>query len=339
MRSLAKILPIIIISIQTSTNQAFVAPPTLSTTTRKTPSSFRNKRILQVRRQLSAASEESTMITATSLSLSALPLPDATDIAKALGYLVGAASLLLYTPIAVRLIRQKTADGLVTTTWWLKLVSYTASDIYAYTHGYPVSTYIETLIITVEAAAILGLVIHFQQRADAFFWSLVLMYGTMVLYLLYAVPVQIVALGQGMAAILNTGALIPQFLLNNERQKAGDYSPVTAGLAAAGCLVRIFTTIELAGSDLLLLASFSVAFVFNSALFAQIMYLGTQVEGRPFRDVLLADLQNNNNSEDLESSRVVDLSLYQREENEEGIFMVSMKQDIMKRNDTLPLRR
>ena len=93
-----------------------------------------------------------------------------------------------------------------------------------------------------------------------------------------------------MSAILNTGALIPQFLLNNERQKAGDYSPITAGLASFGCLVRVFTTIQLANSDALLLASFGIAFILNSALFAQIIYLGTMVEKRSLGEVLSADV-------------------------------------------------
>ena len=43
------------------------------------------------------------------------------SLAEALGYLIGAASVLLYTPIAVRIVRTKSANGLAVSTWWLKL--------------------------------------------------------------------------------------------------------------------------------------------------------------------------------------------------------------------------
>ena len=47
--------------------------------------------------------------------------PDAGLIARWLGFVVGAGSLLLYTPIAARVYRQRSADGLTLSTWWLKL--------------------------------------------------------------------------------------------------------------------------------------------------------------------------------------------------------------------------
>ena len=43
--------------------------------------------------------------------------------AVGLGYILGAASILHYTPIAVQILRTKSADGLKVSTWWLKLTS------------------------------------------------------------------------------------------------------------------------------------------------------------------------------------------------------------------------
>ena len=143
---------------------------------------------------------------------------------------------------------------------------------------------------------------YYKKQADGIFWSYVVAFATTVIYLLYAAPPQAVAMGQGLSAVLNTGALIPQFVLNNERQKAGDYSPITAGLASFGCLVRVFTTIQLADSDVLLLASFGIAFILNSALFAQIIYLGTQVERRSLFDVLSADVGLVSSQNEVQSS-------------------------------------
>jgi mannose-P-dolichol utilization defect protein 1 len=328
MRTLNKVLRLTLIAFLVALNQALVTSPSLSIV---------HKPSLQHRRNLVLRDTQLS----SSLTMSFMSLPDSTVIAQYLGYFIGTFSLLLYTPIAVRLARQRTAEGLVVSTWWLKLSSYMASDIYAFKHGYPISTYVETLIITFEAAVVLGLVVYFQRRADEKCLSLVAAFVTTSLYLLYAAPPQIVALGQGASAILNTGALIPQFLLNNKRQKAGDYSPVTAGLAATGCLVRVFTTIQLADSDALLLASFSLAFVLNSALFGQIVYLGTQVEGRSLHDVLTADVGTVVREDNLESSGNVDLTAYQMAED---IALVPLQEDIpltdrKPREDNLPLSR
>ena len=58
--------------------------------------------------------------------------------------------------------------------------------------------------------------------------------------------------------MVGTGALLPQIALNARTRSTGDYSPVTAALACAGCLIRLFTTEQLAGGDPLLLAGFGV---------------------------------------------------------------------------------
>lgn len=51
------------------------------------------------------------------------------SLAEGLGYLIGAGSVLLYTPIAVRIVRTKSADGLTISTWWLKIVSFTSTIV------------------------------------------------------------------------------------------------------------------------------------------------------------------------------------------------------------------
>lgn len=234
----------------------------------------------------SAAVDPSILIAAASSSTAD---DGASRLAQGLGYLVGAGSFLLYTPIAVRVVRQKSANGLTLSTWWLKLASYTCSDVYAYTRGYPLSTYVETLVITAEALVILLLVAYFQKSMDLKFAAAALAFGVCAVLFLHASP-EIIAIGQGSSALLNAGALVPQFLLNAQLQRAGDYSPVTAALASAGCAIRLFTTIQLAGSDPILMGSYGIAFCLNAGLLAQILWYGVSVEGRDVLSVLAADI-------------------------------------------------
>lgn len=223
-------------------------------------------------------------------SLEALADTKASLVAQGLGYLVGAGSLLLYTPIAVRLCRQGTADGLTLSTWWLKLASYTCCDIYSFTHGYPISTYVETAVITVEALVVLLLVAYYQNKIDAQFGTGVLVFASSALLLANGPP-ELIAFGQVSSTVLNTGALVPQLRLNAQLRTSGDYSPLTAGLASTGCFIRIFTTIQLAGSDPTLLASYGLAFLVNSVLLAQILFYGVVVEEKGICSVLMADFR------------------------------------------------
>ena len=92
-------------------------------------------------------------------------------IARGLGYLIGLGSLMLYTPVAFRVCRQGHANGLVISTWWLKIASYLLSDIYYVRKGYDISTWVETLIITIEAVVVLGLVAFYQEATKTnSFW-------------------------------------------------------------------------------------------------------------------------------------------------------------------------
>ena len=265
----------------------------------------RRKNAYQSPRSDSAGTTYPRPSSASSTALESLPpieqVVELDLVARGLGYVVGAGSLVLYTPIAVRLIRQGTADGLTMSTWWLKLVSYTCSDIYAFTNGYPVSTYVETLVITTEAAVVLYLTAHYQRRVNSRFMSFVALYVLGTAWGVTVAPSSIVALGQGGAAILNTGALVPQFMLNYETKSSGDYSPLTAGLASIGCFIRIFTTIQLADSDPILLGTFGLAFVLNTALAAQILWFGVVSEGRDLKSLLTADFSSSSDITDIEN--------------------------------------
>jgi len=228
---------------------------------------------------------------------SLLPLD---NIATVLGYAVGAGSFLLYTPIAIRVLRRGSADGLTLSTWYLKLVSYTCSDIYAYSNGYDISTYAETIVITVEAMIILLLVASYQRKiATAPFVSFAVLYTALTAWgsLSGLAPAGFIAVGQAGSTVLNTGAIIPQLRQNDRLSSSGDYSPVTALLASVGCFVRCFTTVQLNGSDPLLLTGYGIALILNVGLLLQILYYGVRTENQSIASVFLSDIQNSEETE------------------------------------------
>ncbi len=219
-------------------------------------------------------------------------------LAETLGYVLGGASLLLYTPIAVRVLRQKSADGLTVSTWWLKLTSYTCTDAYNFKKGFPITAFSETLVITFEAMVILSLVSFYQKKLNRGTFALASLYLTLTTWVLFSPensswgpPEELFALAQVSATLLNTFALVPQLWQNYQRKSSGDYSAVTSTLASLGCSIRLFTTVELADSDLLLLFNYGVALLLNLSVLMQILWFGTKEEGKSIINLYLADVK------------------------------------------------
>ncbi|KAL3786748.1 hypothetical protein HJC23_005311 [Cyclotella cryptica] len=231
------------------------------------------------------------------LDSSLLVSRSSTDIAVALGYFVGVASLLLYTPIAIRLLRTKSADGLAISTWWCKLTAFTCTDIYNIRSGFPIAAFSETVVITFEALFVLMLVTYYQKQWNETTASLVGLYFALTAWALFSPPnavwgptEEFVALAQVVATYLNSAALIPQLHLNFRRRSSGDYSPITAALGSGGCTIRLFTTIKLAGGDPLMLLNYGVALLLNLSVLSQVVYFGTKAEKRSLSSLFLADL-------------------------------------------------
>ena len=82
----------------------------------------------------------------------------------------GAASVLLYAPVGLRVARQgrRGAEGLAVSTWWLKVSGFTASVLYNQSNGYPIEQYSETLVLSLESAAVLALVSYYRGEEDGF---------------------------------------------------------------------------------------------------------------------------------------------------------------------------
>ena len=70
----------------------------------------------------------------------ALSINGASDIATGIGYVIGAGSVLLYTPMIYRVIRRRSADGLSATTWLMKFMCYSFNGAYNMYHEYPLSS-------------------------------------------------------------------------------------------------------------------------------------------------------------------------------------------------------
>lgn len=102
---------------------------------------------------------------------------------------------------------------------------------------------------------------------------------------------EVVAAAQIVATVLNSAALLPQLYQNFVRRSSGDYSPVTAALGSGGCSIRLFTTLQLAGGDTLMMLNYGVALLLNLSVLMQVVYFGVREEKQSLTSLFLADLR------------------------------------------------
>lgn len=189
-------------------------------------------------------------------------------VAKVVGYLLGAGSMLVYMPIIVGLVKDKNADGMSVMTWVYNLLGMSIGLVYPFKKAFPLSTYIEILILTVQSAGILGLVCHYRELTKEYLLGMgvfALLAGTVTVAQVNAKALQALQL---LAIVICNYANIPQILLTFRAKKAS-WSPITAGMSMAGNLIRIFTTMQLT-QDLLVMSGNLLGLITNAVLLLQI---------------------------------------------------------------------
>lgn len=101
-------------------------------------------------------SKVSVIAAAAAAATTAAPSTVGTIVAKALGYVIGVGSLAVYLPIVFSLLKKKSADGFSVATWVFNLMGITLAVIYPLKKGFPVSTFVELLLLVFQSTGILG---------------------------------------------------------------------------------------------------------------------------------------------------------------------------------------
>jgi mannose-P-dolichol utilization defect protein 1 len=189
--------------------------------------------------------------------------------ANIVGYVMGAGSLALYTPIIAKLLRNQHADGFSLTTWIFNLLGLLCSISYKVKKQFPVSTYIELIFAGLQSAVVLGLVSFYNGKFREYLagiTSLALIFGMLLTKLTF--PNSILNALQIASTILSNYANIPQIWLTFQTQKAS-WSAITASLTFLACVTRIFTTLQLT-RDNIVLGGYVLGMITNGILLAQI---------------------------------------------------------------------
>ena len=185
-------------------------------------------------------------------------------VANALGFVLSAGALSIYLPIITEIVKTKCVDGVSKPTWALQSLGFLIFVVYHIRMGYAVSTFLDFAVLLAQSATILILSCFFERKASP--WLILPAIGLPAALLVTSAALQQMQLA---ATVITTVALVPQIWSNLKGKTRGGFSAISAGLAAGGNAARIFTTLTLAGGNLILLAQFAAGVVLNSVLLVQ----------------------------------------------------------------------
>lgn len=192
-------------------------------------------------------------------------------IAKILGYMVGMGAMALYVPIIGNLITTKDSSGYSVSTWVLNVLGSMLAIAYPVKRRFPISTYFEMISSLVQGVLILGLVCRYQGLSTQYLQGIAPLIGLFAVFVAYdKASDHLLKTLQVAAIIVCTYANIPQIVLTFQQRRAS-WSAITAGLSTIGCIIRIFTTLQLTKDNLTLLG-YSLGLTTNVILLSQIVW-------------------------------------------------------------------
>lgn len=190
-------------------------------------------------------------------------------LAQAMGYLMGTGAMVLYAPILLKILKKGDAEGFAVSTWIFNVLGFALSIAYPFKRGFPISTYLEVVASAVQAVVILGLICFHQKQLFEYTIGMVGLFVGFLVFAQMPVPGSILAVLQITASLVANYANVPQILLTFRRKKAS-WSGVTAFLSMSGCLIRVFTTMQLTHDNLVIMG-YLLGFLTNGILLGQVI--------------------------------------------------------------------
>jgi mannose-P-dolichol utilization defect 1 len=175
-------------------------------------------------------------------------------LANFLGYAGAAGSCYLYFPIIMHVIETQTSRGLSITSWLFNAVGLTAAIVYPFKKRFPLSTYLDAVVLLAQVGLILFLMAYFENSMKYFGIGFGAYSVASGLLLSSKFPEKYLGSIQVVAASCCCYALVPQIYMNFQQQRV-EFSPVTASFGAIGNAVRLFNVYQLTKDPLVMTGS------------------------------------------------------------------------------------
>lgn len=192
-------------------------------------------------------------------------------LSKGLGIAIIAGSLLVKVPQVLKILKNKSGEGINLVSVLLDLTAITFHMAYSYVNGFPFSAWGDNTFLAFQTACIAAMVLFFS-GAKAKSLAFCVFYAGLVYVLCSGLtPFKVLVTVQSLnIPILLTGKLSQAFT-NYKNGSTGQLSAATVFLLFAGSLARIFTSIQETGDKMMILTFCASSFA-NGVIVAQMLY-------------------------------------------------------------------
>ena len=174
-------------------------------------------------------------------------------------------------PQILLLLQSGRADSIAPSMFVLENIGYTVSWAYNQRHGYPFSTYGESVFLLLQGFVLVLLVFRINGQLNAAFAACTAAYLAFAVSLFTVAPDSALSALQSLSIPLFAASRLPQIASNWRHGSTGQLAFLTTALNALGSLARVFTTVQEV-QDPLMLAGVCVSSLLNGVLLLQMLW-------------------------------------------------------------------
>lgn len=192
-------------------------------------------------------------------------------LSKGLGFGIILGSILVKLPQILKIVNNKSGEGINLLSVTLDLCAITIYLSYNYVKAFPFSAWGDSSFLAVQTVAIAALVLFYNKKLVQSILYIVAYYGITFILAGGLTPVSVLWTLQGFNIPILVISKLLQAHTNYQNGNTGQLSAVTLLLLFLGSVARIFTSIQETGDNMVIITHSASAFV-NSILVVQLLY-------------------------------------------------------------------
>ncbi|XP_067624119.1 mannose-P-dolichol utilization defect 1 protein homolog [Eurosta solidaginis] len=192
-------------------------------------------------------------------------------LSKLVGYALIVGSMAVKVPQVLKLLNNKSGEGISLFAVLLDLTAITSHMSYNYVMGYPFTAWGDSTFVALQTAAIAALVLYYA-GSKVLSMIFCITYAIVVYFLTSSyTPIDLLVVAQSVNIPILLVGKLSQAFTNYRNGSTGQLSATTAFLLFFGSFARIFTSMQ-ETSDLLMIATFSASTFANAVIALQMIY-------------------------------------------------------------------
>lgn len=192
-------------------------------------------------------------------------------LSKGLGIGIIAGSILVKVPQIVKILANKSGEGINVYSVLFDLLAITCHVSYSFVNGFPFSAWGDGTFLMIQTAIIAALVFHFSGATARAVLFLLAYVGICYVTMGGITPLEVLWSAQAFNVPLIFFGKMIQAVTNYKQKSTGQLSAVTCFMLFAGSVARIFTSYQETG-DFMMILTYCVSTAANAVIVTQLLW-------------------------------------------------------------------